>query len=423
MKKIYAAFFTLISSASFGQFSLTEATNTSSQNFDGIGTSQTATLPPHWRASANPLLVRTVDPYSSAGMATTQRGGENLSSSAPNGIYNFGAGDPTAATDRAIGGLSSGSNSKSVNVYHHLKNDGTAEINNFTISYDVEKYRNGTNAAGFSVMLYYSFDGSTWIEAPGPYKATFGQGVDNSGVSPAPSATTSITSLPLNVSLPVGGDIYLAWNYSVSADVITSNAIALGIDNVVIMANYNEVMPIRLADFKATQKGSAVELSWTGMNESNMERHEIQKSANGSAFRPIGNVAAQNAATTKYSFLDAVPAEGNNFYRLKFISKAGDVTYSQALKINMGRGQTNVVIAPNPVRNGNLNLQFTNLTRGKYFISLYNGTGQQVFSRSMDHPGGSSTEIIDLPSVITRGTYYMQLSNAETKITKQVFVD
>ena len=130
------------------------AGNTVTETFS-IGTSATATLPSGWKADKN-ATARTLGTYSAAVSATEQSAGNSMSSTASNGIYNFASGDPTTATDRAVGGLSSGTASKSVNVYVQLYNNGANQISDFTISYNVEKYRMGTNTAGFSIQMYYS---------------------------------------------------------------------------------------------------------------------------------------------------------------------------------------------------------------------------------------------------------------------------
>jgi len=208
--------------------------NTYTQDFNSIGTSQTATLPSGWKAD-NPGSVRTVGNYSSAGTQTTQRAGDNMSSSATNGIYNFAAGDPTTSTERAVGGLSSGSASKSVNVYLFLRNTGTSDITSFNISYKVEKYRNGTNSAGFTIQLYYSTDGSNWTSAGSSFTTSFSANADNNGYPSAPGVTVNVSGT-LTVTVPQNGDLYLAWNYSVTSGSTTSNAQALGIDDVSIEA-------------------------------------------------------------------------------------------------------------------------------------------------------------------------------------------
>jgi hypothetical protein len=72
-----------------------------SQNFDGIGTTATATLPSDLRLD-RPGTVRTVGTYSAATTVTTAVGGANLATNAANGAYNFGSGTGTTGADRAI---------------------------------------------------------------------------------------------------------------------------------------------------------------------------------------------------------------------------------------------------------------------------------------------------------------------------------
>jgi hypothetical protein len=212
------------------------AGNTITQNFDGIGTTTTATLPTGWKVDKN-TTVRSVGSYSAAGTATEKIAGNSMPSNAQNGIYNYGAGADGSATDRAVGGISSDNASKSVNVYVQLTNNGSTSINNFTISFDVEKYRNGTNVAGFTIQMYYSTNGSTWTSAGADFKGSFTADPDNSGFASAPGATASVTGKTLSQSLAAGASLYLAWNYSVTSGSTTSNAQALGIDNVSIKAN------------------------------------------------------------------------------------------------------------------------------------------------------------------------------------------
>ncbi|MGB4206188.1 MAG: SprB repeat-containing protein [Bacteroidales bacterium] len=214
------------------------AGQTIQQDFDGIGTSLTATLPIGWKMS-NSSSLRTVTDYASAGTVTTQRAGNNMSSTASWGLYNFGAGDPATAGDRALGGLSSSNaNSKSFNIFVNLYNSGAGDINDFTISYDVEKYRDGTNSAGFSIQMYYSTDGSIWTSAGNDFLTSFAGGdANNNGYASAPGATVSVSGKTLNVSLAANSHLYLAWNYSVTSGSTTTNAQALGIDDVSITAN------------------------------------------------------------------------------------------------------------------------------------------------------------------------------------------
>src|SRR5215470_2316436 len=127
------------------------------QNFDGIGTTSTATVPTDFRVD-RPATVRTVGTFAAAGTATTQVGGANLSTSAANGAYNFGSGTTTTGPDRAVGFLSSGTATASGNLYAQYTNNSGGNFSGLTISYDVEKYRSGLNPAGFRFQLFYSTD-------------------------------------------------------------------------------------------------------------------------------------------------------------------------------------------------------------------------------------------------------------------------
>lgn len=237
MKKILllSAFSCILHFMASGQLSI-QAGSTITENF-AIGTATTAPLPANWKTDKL-TGIRQVGNYASASGQTELRAGNNMSSSSGNGIYNFGAGEATTATDRAIGGLSAGTASKSVNLYLHLKNTGTASISDFSIGYSVEKYREGTNAAGFSIQMYHSSDGLTWVSAGPDFLTSFpGGDPTNSGYPSAPGATVNINGKILPVTLAAGGELYLAWNYSVTSGTTTTNAQALAVDNVTVTAS------------------------------------------------------------------------------------------------------------------------------------------------------------------------------------------
>nr|MBP6335174.1 SprB repeat-containing protein [Bacteroidia bacterium] len=219
---------------SYGQVNISGG-GSISENFDGMAATATATLPAGWKADKS-TTVRAVGSYAAAVTATERIGGTSLSGTATNGIYNYGLGAAGVGTERALGGLSSGSASKSVNIFVDLLNSGAGSISSFTISYNVEKYRNGTNTAGYRIQMYYSTDGSTWTDAGANFLTSFGADLDNLGFATVPGATVSVTSQTLTQAIASGGHLYLAWNYSVTSGTTTSNAQAIGVDDVVISA-------------------------------------------------------------------------------------------------------------------------------------------------------------------------------------------
>ena len=216
---------------------------TVTENFDEIGTSATATVPSGWKVAAT-LNVRTVGLFSAAGTATQYNAGNDMSTTAGGAVYNFGAGPAATATDRGIGGIASSSNGASVNMYAMLHNNGALAIPSLSISYNVEKYRDGTNAAGYSIQMYYSTDGITWTSAGSNFLTSFVADGDKNGFNPAPGMTVPVTSQTLAANIAAGTDFYLAWNYSVTSGATFSNAQALGIDDVSIAAVANPTVAI-----------------------------------------------------------------------------------------------------------------------------------------------------------------------------------
>jgi uncharacterized delta-60 repeat protein/uncharacterized repeat protein (TIGR01451 family) len=204
------------------------------QNFDTMTpASATATLPTDFRADQNQGR-RTVGSYATAGTATTQTAGGGANPST-GGTYNFGSGTNNTGTDRAVGFLGSGSINGG-NLYAKYTNTTGAPLAALRISYDVEKYRNGTNAAGFRFQLFYSTTGASgsWTSAGADFLTAFaGADANNNGFTTAPGATVSISNKPLGIpTIANNADIYLAWNYGVTTGTTDTNAQGLAIDNI-----------------------------------------------------------------------------------------------------------------------------------------------------------------------------------------------
>ncbi len=212
-----------------------------SENFDALGDEATAAMPTAWRIDRQISNPRVVGRYDRADDNTMYSGGLNLPSNAKNGTWNFGS---TAGDDRAVGGITTGvaAATRCVNVYVHLLNtDARKNLENITVSYDVEKYRKGSNAAGFDVQLYYSIDGRNWTSAGSDFLTHFDPDSETVGYDDVPGETVAV-SATLGTDMARGCDLYLAWNITLAANSGSANlAMALGIDNVEITAQLPEI--------------------------------------------------------------------------------------------------------------------------------------------------------------------------------------
>lgn len=119
-----------------------------------------------------------------------------------------------------------------------------------------------------------------------------------------------------------------------------------------------EVLPVTLTFFAAKPSNKDVLLEWQTAAEDNNDYFSIERSNNGLDFDSIneikGNGTTEN--TSNYSFLDAAPKTGINYYRLKQVDYDGAYEYSAIVKVIFGdRGNTTV--SPNPFQNF-INLSF-----------------------------------------------------------------
>ena len=225
-------------------FTLTATNATVTENFDGMWNAAqseaTLTMPNGWRMERQMGAPRMVGAYSAAATELMYAGGVSLASNAKNGTWNFGS--STTPSDRAVGGLSTtvDGGTRCVSVMTQLVNGGTEPINQLTISYDIEKYRNGDNEAGFTVQLYYSYDGTTWKKAGDDFKTDFAKDDATIGAEVVPISTTTVSNKQLNTAVAVGSSVYLAWNISVSSGTSPNKAMGLALDNISLTASFGE---------------------------------------------------------------------------------------------------------------------------------------------------------------------------------------
>ena len=93
------------------------------------------------------------------------------------------------------------------------------------------------------------------------------------------------------------------------------------------------------------------------------------------------------------------------------------------MKVTIAGGKPSLLVSPNPVRGNVVNLQLLNIAKGTYTVSVYNISGQKVFTDQIKSEGGSSSQTLHLPSAIKAGTYNLQLNNGtDVKLAKTIVI-
>ena len=183
-------------------------------------------------------------------------------------------------------------------------------------------------------------------------------------------------------------------------------------------------LAVNLANVKAFEEGSGIRVEWSNMTESHVINYSVDRSGDAQNFGTENkvNAAKNDGSRTDYSFFDATPINGDNFYRIQTQEVDGKKQYSVVLKVTLINGITSITVYPSVVTGKQLAVQATGIPKGKYLIRIFNGLGQSVFSKQLNINGSSATEMIQLPATTRSGMYYLQVSNDNLKLNRTFIV-
>jgi hypothetical protein len=113
-----------------------------------------------------------------------------------------------------------------------------------------------------------------------------------------------------------------------------------------------ETLPLTLLNFSGELIKKETQLHWQTTSEQNTAFFNIERATGNMQFNTIGKVAAAGTSsiTKSYSFIDANPLPGTNYYRLKMVDADGKFTYSKTIVINNDAGNA-FSVYPNPAKN------------------------------------------------------------------------
>ncbi|HVZ55755.1 MAG TPA: LamG-like jellyroll fold domain-containing protein [Chitinophagaceae bacterium] len=182
--------------------------------------------------------------------------------------------------------------------------------------------------------------------------------------------------------------------------------------NFVSQNNTLVVLPVQLVSFAGRKVAGGIRLDWSTASEQNALDFSVERSADGHTWNSLGTVPAAGNSTIlqSYSFLDAAPLPGKNFYRLRLIDVDGKFTYSRVLIILTDQGQGSYSLQSTYITNRLLQVT----AREPVVLQLYSVDGKLIWSRAL--PVGYQAIPLSLPA----GGIYI-LKGGST--TKKLFID
>lgn len=179
---------------------------------------------------------------------------------------------------------------------------------------------------------------------------------------------------PLSFIGGLSGQIMSSVNYCTNITYMGSGASGMN----TVMAVCQDPLPVELLSFIAVKSGNSALLLWKTASEINNNYFRIERSADGFDFGNLGIVfgAGNSNQLLEYSFLDATPVSGINYYRLVQVDFDGTEYASQiaSLDFETSDDQIGISMYPNPVKTDNiLNIVLPPDVQGHMRITDING--------------------------------------------------
>jgi hypothetical protein len=182
-------------------------------------------------------------------------------------------------------------------------------------------------------------------------------------------------------------------------------------------------LPVTFTSVKAVENNGDISVEWKVENEINVMQYEVEASLDGNHFSKAAELAAINGPSNNYVWVDKNVPAGNHFYRIKSLDRDGKVAFTNIVKITISKTEGGIMVFPNPVTNGNINLQLNNEPAGDYGVRLLNPLGQVILSKVIHHAGGSQSMPVPWNYKQARGVYQLEVSmpGGEVKVIRVVY--
>jgi hypothetical protein len=219
--------------------------------------------------------------------------------------------------------------------------------------------------------------------------------IDNFLNTQTPISLRTITNVPFNITATTGSN--------------ATNRFTIVFNGSGTLPNNNNLT------VKAFKKDKTVEVNWDVTAETGMKIYNVEKSVTGNDYKQLGTATAKNGnKANTYSIIDNNPVIGVNYYRVQGVLMNDNSLYSAVVRVEMNsNGIKSVTVYPNPVKGNVIGLQLNNLDQGVYTAKLTTTTGQQVWSKTINHNGNNGSLSVQLNKKVAQGSYQLQLIDAK----------
>lgn len=171
---------------------------------------------------------------------------------------------------------------------------------------------------------------------------------------------------------------------------------------------FTGALAAQMVSFNVTpQRPDRAILRWQTVSETGLQEYAVERSGDGLQFHTIADVPAQGIAVNSYRWEDSQPLPGNNYYRLRIISRDGIIQYS-AIKQCSFSPALEIFTAPNPLGKSALRMTIVAPAASSAVLSVVSQSGQIVLTESLNLTKGNQEKLINT-NRLAQGIYFVNL--------------
>ncbi|WP_237151166.1 LamG-like jellyroll fold domain-containing protein [Pontibacter actiniarum] len=182
-----------------------------------------------------------------------------------------------------------------------------------------------------------------------------------------------------------------------------------------------------LVRFEGEYNGGSTFLTWETVAEANLSHFEVERAPDMETFEKLGEVEAAGNSNNPlaYKFTDIAPLPERSYYRLKIVKEDGKYTYSNIIMVeNRGPSATFFKVYPNPVIEGEVTAELSNLPAGEevmFFVSDLRGRRLLQKQVQVDDYG-QLVVLVPITDEYRQGIYTLTVVSSKRVISRKLMV-
>jgi uncharacterized protein (DUF1501 family) len=169
----------------------------------------------------------------------------------------------------------------------------------------------------------------------------------------------------------------------------------------------NVVLPLDGLEITAVWDGAFAKLDFEVFENDSYDTFTIERSVDGINFSSLNTLRnTSNASQQKYVYKDDRISAPEVYYRIKGLSKQGEVSYSKIAKLRNGSSVQDVRVYPNPVKNFTINIEFLKKVNENVSIIIYGTAGEKLYYNQIN-PIGRRIITFRVPDYFSVHTLYI----------------